>query len=292
MVFLLNIAAVQLQTKEYTTCIATCEKAAIVGMENRVDYKVLAKAYARAAKAYHLNGEKQTALTYYDKALSNHRLKDYLTAKQKVQAEVKEEARLAKINPENAAAAKAKGSAFVAEAKFPDAIKCYTEALDCTDASDAKACSRLYSNRAMCYTKLMELPHALKDSETVIKLDSAWVKGYLRKANCYFMMKEYQQSTEAYNAALKVDPANSEAKEGVSKCYMAKMGAQEGMSREEKADAAMKDPEVQQIMGDPVMRQILEQMQKDPESAQMHLKNPEIMRKIQKLADSGILEMR
>lgn len=45
-------------------------------------------------------------------------------------------------------------------------------------------------------------------------------------------------------------------------------------------------------MSDPVMRQILEQMQKDPASIQKHMENPEIQRKIAKLADSGILQVR
>jgi len=292
MVFHLNIAAVQLQQKEYDASIATCEKAAEVGMENRVDFKVLAKAYARAGKAYHQKGELDNSVRYYEKALSNHRFKDYLTAMQKVKAEIKEAARLAKINPEEAAAAKARGNAFVKEAKFPDAIKQYTDALDFTDAGDTKATSRLYSNRAMCYTKLMELPHALKDSETVIKLDSAWVKGYLRKANCLVMMKQVEKAIEVYNEALKVDPANAEAKAGISKAYQTQMASQAGMSREQRAEQAMKDPEVQQIMGDPVMRQILEEMQTNPQSVQNHLKNPEIAKKIQKLAQSGILEMR
>jgi len=292
MVFHLNIAAVYLQQKEYDTCIATCEKAAEVGMENRVDYKVLAKAYARAAKAYHQKGESENAVRYYEKALSNHRFKDYLVAMQKVKAEMKEAARLAKINPEAAAEAKARGNAFVKEAKFPDAIKQYTDALDMSDAADTKTTSRLYSNRAMCYTKLMELPHALKDSEAVIKADSAWVKGYLRKANCLVMMKKTDEAVEIYNEALKVDPANAEAKAGISNAYQANMASQAGMSREERAEQAMKNPEIQQIMQDPVMRQILEEMQTNPQSVKNHMANPEIARKIQKLAQSGILEMR
>ena len=37
-------------------------------------------------------------------------------------------------------------------------------------------------------------------------------------------------------------------------------------SQEERARAAMSDPEVQQIMGDPAMRLILEQMQSDPKA--------------------------
>lgn len=40
-------------------------------------------------------------------------------------------------------------------------------------------------------------------------------------------------------------------------------------SREETLKRAMDDPEVQEILSDPVMRSILEQMQQDPKAAQV-----------------------
>jgi len=55
---------------------------------------------------------------------------------------------------------------------------------------------------------------------------------------------------------------------------------------------AMEDPEVQRILGDPAMRMILEQMQTDPKAVQDHLKNPEIKAKIQKLIESGLIQVR
>lgn len=51
----------------------------------------------------------------------------------------------------------------------------------------------------------------------------------------------------------------------------------------------MSDPEVQKILGDPVMQSILQQMQQDPKAAQDHLKNPIISQKIQTLVNAGII---
>ena len=42
---------------------------------------------------------------------------------------------------------------------------------------------KLYSNRAMCYTKLMSFDLSLKDCDKAIELDPKFIKAYLRKAN-------------------------------------------------------------------------------------------------------------
>jgi hypothetical protein len=54
----------------------------------------------------------------------------------------------------------------------------------------------------------------------------------------------------------------------------------------------MQDPEVHDILRDPAMRMILEQMQTDRQAVQDHLKNPEIRAKIQKLIESGLIQVR
>jgi hypothetical protein len=61
---------------------------------------------------------------------------------------------------------------------------------------------------------------------------------------------------------------------------------------EEIRKRAMQDPEVQDILRDPAMRMILEQMQTDRQAVQDHLKNPEIRAKIQKLIESGLIQVR
>lgn len=61
---------------------------------------------------------------------------------------------------------------------------------------------------------------------------------------------------------------------------------------EEIRKRAMQDPEVQQILSDPAMRLILEQMQSDRHAVQDHLKNPEIKAKIQKLIECGLIQVR
>ena len=54
-----------------------------------------------------------------------------------------------------------------------------------------------------------------------------------------------------------------EAKEGLYKCHQQKSN----LSSDEKRKMAMEDPEVQNILRDPAMRMILEQMQTNPSAA-------------------------
>lgn len=115
--------------KDYEKCIAECEQAVDVGRDNRADYKVVAKAYARIAKAHQLNGNLKEAVRFYDKALANHRAPDFLALKKKAEKLVKEQERQAYIDPEKALEAKERGNEHFKEGRFPEAVKEYTEAI-------------------------------------------------------------------------------------------------------------------------------------------------------------------
>ena len=57
--------------------------------------------------------------------------------------------------------------------------------------------------------------------------------------------------------------------EGYKDCAVRQYSQKGSNDPEEVRKRAMNDPEVQQIMGDPAMRMILEQMQSDPQAVQV-----------------------
>ena len=154
----------------------------------------------------------------------------------------------------------------------------------------------IYSNRAACYTKLFSLNEALKDADLCIELAPDFVKGYSRKAAAQYFMKDYDKAMQTYQKGLDVDASNDECKDGIRRCVEQINKANRGeLSEEEmkqRQERAMADPEIQDILTDPVMRQVLQDMQSDPKAAQNHMQNAGVAAKIQKLVSAGIVQMR
>lgn len=282
MTFYTNRAAVYFEQQRWEDCLKECEKAIEIGRENKADYKLIAKAYARMANVKTQVKDYEGAIKFFNHSLSEHRNPEILKKKQEVEKIIKDQERLAYINPELAEQEKNKGNEYFQKADYPNALKHYTEAIK-RNPTDAK----LYSNRAACYTKLMEFRLALKDSEEGIKLDPNFLKCYLRKGHALLAMKDLSQAMAAFGRALEIDQNCQEAIDGYRQCTV-----RASNDPEEVRKRAAADPEVQEILGDPGMRMILEQMQNDPKALRDHLANPAIAQKIQKLIDAGIIGIR
>ncbi|VUZ39870.1 unnamed protein product [Hymenolepis diminuta] len=279
--FLTNKSAVYFEMGDLAECINTCEKAVDLGRDIRADFKLIAKALFRIGRCYEKQDDLTNAKKYFDKALSEHRSSEIIKAAQALDKKMKEMERKAYINPELAEEEKQLGNTAFSRGDFPTAMKHYNEAIK-RNPDDAK----LYSNRAACYSKLMEFACALKDCESCIKLDPTFIKGHLRKAACLLAMKDVSGARGAYRKALELDPNCSEARDGLIQCMTTEPDEEAARQR------AANDPEVQAILSDPAMRMILNQMSDDPSALRDHLKNPDIAAKLTKLIDAGIIGLR
>ena len=117
------------------------------------------------------------------------------------------------------------------------------------------------------------------------------MKKYKPDTNVPKAMGQTQKAMEVYGKAMELDPNSDEAKNGYKDCAVKQYSQRGSNDPEEVRKRAMNDPEVQQIMGDPAMRMILEQMQSDPQAVQEHLQNPAIMQKFMKLKNAGLISM-
>ena len=175
-----------------------------------------------------------------------------------MEKKIKEEELKAYIDPVRAEEEKEKGNEFFKKGDFSTAIKHYTEAIN-RNPDDPK----LYSNRAACYTKLAAFDLGLRDCDACVKLDDKFIKGWIRKGKILQVMQQPGKALTAYQKAMELDPSNAEALEGYRQCSMAVHS-----NPAETRQRAMADPDVQEILRDPAMRMILEQMQSDPKAVQ------------------------
>ncbi|XP_053612280.1 stress-induced-phosphoprotein 1 [Plodia interpunctella] len=277
--FYTNIAAVYFEQKEYEKCIKECEKAIEIGRENRADFKLIAKAFTRIGNAYKKMEQWKLAKTYFEKSMSEHRTPEIKTLLSEVERKIVEEEKKAYIDPVKAEQEKELGNEYFKKGDYSTAVKHYTEAIK-RNPDEPK----LYSNRAACYTKLAAFDLGLKDCDQCCSLDPKFIKGWIRKGKILQGMQQQSKALSAYQKALELDPSNAEALEGYRAC-----STQLNSNPEEVRKRAMSDPEVQQILRDPAMRCILEQMQLDPHALQDHLRNPDIAAKIQKLLEYGLI---
>ncbi|KAI9008317.1 hypothetical protein BC832DRAFT_553737 [Gaertneriomyces semiglobifer] len=286
---LTNKAAALYEAGRFDECIKVCEQAVDAGRDMRADYKVIAKALGRMANAYLKKDDLDNAIKYYQKSLTEHRTPDILN-------KLKEAERLRAVrekeayrNPQLAEEAREKGNELFKQSNYAESVKFYTEAIKRNDADP-----RNYSNRAAAYIKLMALPEAEKDCDAALKLDENFVKAYIRKAGILHAKRDYMKALDMLQTASDKDTEGKHAVEiqqQQAKCYMGLNAVQNAGNREELLQTAMADPEVQRIMGDPVMQSILKQMQEDPRAIQDHMKNPSVAAKIRTLVNAGIIQM-
>ncbi|GJN21708.1 hypothetical protein PR202_gb09214 [Eleusine coracana subsp. coracana] len=316
---------------QYDECIKDCDKAVERGRELRADFKMISRALTRKgtalAKLAKCSKGFDVAIETFQKALTEHRNPDTLKKLNEAERAKKELEQQEYYDPKLAGERERYGKQYIVnvslvfcikfvnqnlgellvimdylmlsfignemfkEQKYPEAIKHYTEALR-RNPKDP----RVYSNRAACYTKLGAMPEGLKDAEKCLELDPNFTKGYTRKGAIQFFMKEYDKAMETYQAGLKLDPNNQELLDGVKRCIeqinKANRGEISQDELQERQNKAMQDPEIQNILTDPIMRQVLVDFQENPKAAQEHLKNPGVMQKIQKLVSAGIVQMR
>lgn len=103
--------------------------------------------------------------------MSEHRDLDLVRKQKQLQKEINDEESKAYLDPEIAEKEKVQGNEAFKAGDYPTAMKHYNEAIKRNPENAV-----LYSNRAACYTKLMEFQLAVSDCDTCIKLDPTFCK--------------------------------------------------------------------------------------------------------------------
>lgn len=286
---LTNKSAVYFEQGCWAESIALCQETVQRGRETYADFKLLAKALGRIGSCHERQGNLPLAIEFYQKSLTEHRTPDILSRLREAERSLESQQKAAYHNPQLAEEARQAGNELFKAGDYAGALKHYTEAIR-RDESDPRG----YSNRAACYTKLAAVPEGLKDCDKAIALDASFVKAYIRKATLLHLRRDYTQALETLEQASAHDTTHAhtgEIQSMVARCYTDIRRGEEGGTpdQEETLRRAAQNPEIREILQDPVMAQILQQMQTDPRAAQEHLKNPQVAAKIRKLIAAGII---
>jgi len=143
--------------------------------------------------------------------------------------------------------------------------------------------------------KLLELPSAMKDIDKAIELDPIFIKAYAKKAAIHKGLKELHKAVEVYEKGLKIDPNDTELKQGLAEVNREIMYSSYTQTKEDAKERyrhAMADPEIQQILMDPQITNLLRNMQERPNDSdnQKAMKDPLISSKLNKLIAAGVLK--
>lgn len=169
---------------------------------------------------------------------------------------------------------KNQGNKFLAEHKYEEAIKCYTEAIQLDDKNHV-----LYSNRSAAYAKAEKYEEALEDAEKTVTLKPDWGKGYSRKASTLAFLGRTEDAIAAYEAGLKVEPESLALKEGLFdlKRQTQSRGFPNPFATSEALNKLRNDPRTKQLLEDPDFLRTMAELQSNPSALAMKLSDPKVM---------------
>eukprot|EP01091_Cochliopodium_minus_P005648 TRINITY_DN1554_c0_g1_i1.p1 TRINITY_DN1554_c0_g1~~TRINITY_DN1554_c0_g1_i1.p1 ORF type:complete len:485 (+),score=136.31 TRINITY_DN1554_c0_g1_i1:42-1496(+) len=116
------------------------------------------------------------------------------------------------MEEKNAVQWKEDGNKFYLNNEYDEAIKCYSKAIELSPED-----ATYYGNRAQAYMMCKLYEKSINDCEYAIKLDPNFTKAFLRIANCHLQKGRISQSKNYYNIALKQEPNNKTALDGLQK---------------------------------------------------------------------------
>jgi stress-induced-phosphoprotein 1 len=287
--YLTNRSAAQFEKGDYDACIEDCKQAIEHGREVLADFKLIAKAFGRMGSAYEKKNDLANAVEYYQRSLTEHRTPEILNklrAAEKAKTKAEKESY---IDPEKAEEARELGNQKFKDSDWPGAVEAYSDMI-----KRAPDDPRGYSNRAACLIKLLTFPSAVQDCDEAIKRDPTFVRAYLRKAQALFAMKEYNRCIDVCAEATEHDKDGKNAREieqQSQKALQAQFEGREGETDEEAQARIQRDPQIMEILQDPVMQSILQQAKGDPAALQNHMQNPQVRVKVQKLIAAGVIRL-
>lgn len=116
---------------------------------------------------------------------------------------------------------KNEGTIAYSKGDFNTAVSQFSAAIERGNpAEDKEILKLLHSNRSAAYYNLKQYEKSLDDGTRCIELDQQWPKGYGRKGDALLALQRYGDAYNAYNAGLRISPADQSLKEKAERAMM------------------------------------------------------------------------
>ncbi|KAJ9301222.1 hypothetical protein DTO271G3_1357 [Paecilomyces variotii] len=169
-------------------------------------------------------------------------------------------------------ALKAEGNKAFSAKDYATAVEKFTQAIEIEPQNHI-----LYSNRSAVYAAQSEYQKALEDANKATEIKADWSKGWVRKAAAYRGLGDLLGAHDAYEEALKLEPGNDQAKNGLA-------AVQRAIEAEARADGVEGDPlgGLGGMFNDP---QMIQKLASNPKTSAL-LADRDFMQKLQRLKDN------
>ncbi|KAL8703125.1 MAG: hypothetical protein Q9201_003684 [Fulgogasparrea decipioides] len=164
-------------------------------------------------------------------------------------------------------ALKAEGNKAFAAKDFDEAIDKFSQAIEIEPTNHV-----LYSNRSGAYASLKNFDKALEDATKTTEIKPDWAKGWGRKGAALHGTGDLVGAHDAFEEALKLDPANAQAKSGLA-------AVKRAIEAEEAADGGPGLGGLGNMFNDPKM---IQKLASNPKTSAL-LADPSFMAKLQRL---------
>ncbi|KAI4225601.1 MAG: hypothetical protein L6R36_003808, partial [Xanthoria steineri] len=183
-------------------------------------------------------------------------------------------------------ALKAEGNKAFAAKNFDEAIEKFSKAIEIEPKNHV-----LYSNRSGAYASLKNFDKALKDANKTTEIKPDWAKGWGRKGAALHGTGDLVGANDAFEEALKLDPANAQAKSGLA-------AVQRAIESEAAADGAgdgglggfgnmfndpnliqklASNPKTSSLLADPSFMAKLQKLKQNPNSIGEEMRDPRFL---------------
>ncbi|KAL1855027.1 Hsp90 cochaperone [Paecilomyces lecythidis] len=169
-------------------------------------------------------------------------------------------------------ALKAEGNKAFSAKDYATAVEKFTKAIEIEPENHI-----LYSNRSAVYAAQTEYQKALEDANKATDIKADWSKGWVRKGAAYRGLGDLLGAHDAYEEALKLEPGNDQAKNGLAAVNRA-------IEAEAHADGVKGDPlgGLGGMFNDP---QMIQKLASNPKTSAL-LADRDFMQKLQRLKDN------